>query len=92
MAVIDFSRSSNFFCHPGSFFNENYWFLVVKFVFSMRVLAFWLQAFCKTVLWAFFPWNLKAFLKAELVFKESHTFLQQGHCFSKDSLILDGRN
>ena len=40
MAVIDFSRCSRFFCHPGSFFNENYWFLVVKFVFSMRVLVF----------------------------------------------------
>ena len=35
------------------------------------------------MLWAFFPWNLKAFLKAELVFKESHTFLQQVIAFQR---------
>ena len=41
------------------------------------------QAFCKTMLWAFFPCNLKGFLKAEFVFKESHTFLQQVIAFQR---------
>ena len=38
--VIDFAWCFNFFCHPGSFLNENYWFLMVKLVFSMRMLVF----------------------------------------------------
>ena len=45
----------------------------------MRVLVFWLQAVCKTVLRPFFHWNLQAFSKAELVFKESFTFFGARH-------------
>ena len=60
--------------------------------FNESVGLFGFKHFVRQCCRRFFPCNLKAFLKAELVFKESHTFLQQGHCLSKDSLILDGRN
>ena len=81
-----------FFVTQDRFSMKTIGFWWLNLFFQRECWSFWLQAFCKTVLWAFFPWNLKAILKAELVFKESHTFLQQGHCFSKDSFILDGRN
>ena len=38
--VIDFPRCFRFFCHPGSFLNENYWFLMVKLLFLLKVLVF----------------------------------------------------
>ena len=45
----------------------------------MRVLVSWLHAVCKTVLRPLFHWNLQAFSKAELVFKESFTFFGARH-------------
>ena len=38
--VIEFPRCFRFFCHPGSFLNENYWFLMVKLLFFLKVLVF----------------------------------------------------
>ena len=57
-------------------------FLVIIFVvcsqncFSIESWLFWSEAFCKTVLWPFFPWNLSGFVNAEWVFKESSMFLE----------------
>ena len=59
--------------------------------FNESVGLFGFKRFVRQCCGRFFPWKLKAFLKAELVFKESHTFAA-GHCFSKDSLISDGRS
>ena len=50
--------------------------LVIQNCFSIGSWLFWSEAFCKTVLWPFFPWNLSGLLNAELVFKESSMFLE----------------
>lgn len=46
----------------------------------MEVFVFWLQPFCKTVLWAFFQWNLQAFLKTELGVQREFYVFGARHC------------
>ena len=43
------------------------------------------------MLWAFFPWNLEALFQNNILFsKKVFCVFQQGHCFSKGSLIFEG--
>ena len=42
------------------------------------------------MLWTFFPLNLKAFFKADLVFKEGFTFLQQVISFFFEKIEIFG--
>ena len=62
IGLFNFSKGSQLIFHDAlgffviheCFFNDSVRLLVVKIVFSMTVLVFWLQAVCNTVLWAFF--------------------------------------